>query len=86
MEALAEAHDGCVQMIDTPIGRVHQRSGCAGGGETRLMGRSRGGLTTKIHASVDTNGMPVRLKLTTGEAHDNRVVTELLSDLKSGIP
>jgi transposase len=28
--------------------------------------------------------MPVHLELTTGEAHDNRLVTELLSDLKSG--
>jgi transposase len=28
--------------------------------------------------------MPVRLELTTGEAHDNRLVSELLSDLKSG--
>jgi transposase len=27
--------------------------------------------------------MPVRLELTTGEVHDNRLVTELLSDLKS---
>ena len=70
MEALAETHDGSVQMIDTSIVRVHQHGGCAGGGETRLMGRSRGGLTTKIHACVDTNGMPVRLELTTGEAHD----------------
>jgi transposase len=33
---------------------------------------------------ADTNGMPVRLELTTGEAHDNRLVTELLSDLKPG--
>jgi transposase len=48
------------------------------------MGRSRGGLTTKIHACVDTNGLPVRLELTTGEAHDNRLVSGLLSDLKSG--
>ena len=84
MEALAQSHDGSVQMIDTSIVRVHQHGGCAGGGETRLMGRSRGGLTTKIHACVDTNGMPVRLELTTGEAHDNRLVTDLLSDLKSG--
>ena len=84
MEAFAEAHDGSVQMIDTSIVRVHQHGGCAGGRETRLMGRSRGGLTTKIHACVDTNGLPVRLELTTGEAHDNRLVTELLSDLKSG--
>jgi transposase len=84
MEAFAEAHDSSVQMIDTSIVRVHQHGGCAGGGEARLMGRSRGGLTTKIHACVDTNGLPVRLELTTGEAHDNRLVTELLSDLKSG--
>jgi hypothetical protein len=84
MEAHAETHDGSAQIIDTSVVRVHQHGGCAGGGETRLMGRSRGGLTTKIPASVDTDGMPVRLELTTAEAHDNRLVTELLSDLKSG--
>jgi hypothetical protein len=83
MEALAKAHDGSVQMIDTSIVRVHQHGGCAGSGEARLMGRSRGGLTTKIHACVDSNGLPVRLELTTGEAHDNRLATTLLSDLKS---
>ena len=83
MEALAKAHDGSVQMIDTSIVRVHQHGGCAGGSENRLMGRSRGGLTTKIHARVDTNGLPVRLELTRGEAH-NRLVAKLLSDLKSG--
>jgi hypothetical protein len=33
---------------------------------------SRGGLTSKIHAVVDTNGLPVRLGLTAGETHDNR--------------
>jgi len=48
------------------------------------MGRSRGGLTSKIHAVVDTNGLPVRLSLTTGEAHDNRLAGKLLSRLKSG--
>jgi transposase len=33
---------------------------------------------------VDTNGLPVRLALTTGEAHDNRLAGKLLSRLKSG--
>src|SRR4051794_14336596 len=46
------------------------------------MGRSRGGLTSKIHAVVDTNGLPVRLALTAGEAHDNRLAAKLLSPLK----
>lgn len=48
------------------------------------MGRSRGGLTTKIHAIVDTSGMPVSLALTTGDAYGNRVVLNLLSGPKSG--
>jgi hypothetical protein len=32
------------------------------------MGRSRGGLTSKINVVVVTNGLPVRLALTAGEA------------------
>ena len=38
MEALVEAHDGSVQMIDTSTVRVHQHGGCAGGGETKTDG------------------------------------------------
>jgi len=41
-------------------------------------------LTSKIHAPVDTNGLPVRLALTPGEAHDNQLAGKLLSRLKSG--
>jgi len=36
------------------------------------MGRSRGGLTTKIHALVDANGLPVAHKVTQGQAHHGR--------------
>jgi len=46
------------------------------------MGRSGGGLTSKIHALVDTDGLPVRLALTTGEAHDSRLASRLFSCLK----
>ena len=38
----------------------------------------------KIHAVVDSSGLPVRLALTTGEAHDNRLAAPLLSRLRSG--
>jgi transposase len=34
--------------------------------------------------ALDTNGLPVRLALTAGEAHDNRLAGKLLSRLKSG--
>lgn len=45
------------------------------------MGRSRGGLTTKIHALVDANGLPVKLKLTAGQAHDGRSAADMLDDI-----
>ena len=37
---------------------------------TTAIGRSRGGLSTKIHALVDALGNPVNFFLTGGEAHD----------------
>jgi transposase len=84
MNALASMHDATVQMIDTSIIRVHQHAACIARNKRQSMGRSRGGLTSKIHAVVDTNGLPVRLALTKGEAHDNRLAGKLLSRLKSG--
>lgn len=48
------------------------------------MGRSRGGLTTKIHALVDANGLPVVLKLTEGQAHDGRSAADMLAGLGPG--
>ena len=71
-------------MIDTSIVRVHQHGACLARNKRQAMGRSRGGLTSKIHAVVDSNGLPVRLALTAGEAHDNRLAAKLLSRLKSG--
>ena len=47
-----------------------------------LLGRSRGGLTSKVHAVVDANGLPVRLGLTAGQAHDNRLCPVLLPGLR----
>ena len=48
------------------------------------MGRSRGGLTTKIHALVDGNGNAIALKLTEGQAHDGRSAANMLGDLRPG--
>ena len=48
------------------------------------MGRSRGGLTTKIHALVDANGNPIALKLTEGQAHDGTSAADLLDQLGAG--
>ncbi len=48
------------------------------------MGRSRGGLTTKIHALVDANGNPIALKLSEGQAHDGKSASDLLDRLGAG--
>lgn len=48
------------------------------------MGRSRGGLTTKIHTVVDANGNPIALKLTEGQAHDGRSAADLLDSVRAG--
>jgi transposase len=48
------------------------------------MGRSRGGLTTKIHALVDADGLPIVLKLTEGQAHDGRAACDMLGSLAAG--
>ena len=48
------------------------------------MERSRGGLTTKIHALVDANGLPIALKLTEGQAHDGRSAAGMLGKIGKG--
>jgi transposase len=56
MDALAAAHDESVERIDTSIIRLHQHGACINRNRKQSMGRSRGGLTGKINALVDTNG------------------------------
>ncbi|ONF46443.1 transposase [Methylobacterium radiotolerans] len=48
------------------------------------MGRSRGSLTSKIHALVDAEGRSVALKITEGQAHDGRAAADMLGDLGTG--
>jgi transposase len=48
------------------------------------MGRSRGGLTTKIHAVVDADGNPIAIKLSEGQAHDGRSAADMLDTVGPG--
>ena len=48
------------------------------------MSRSRGGLTTKIHALVDACGLPIALKLTPGQDHDGRSAADMLEAIGPG--
>lgn len=48
------------------------------------MGRSRGGLTTKVHAMVDANGLPIGLCLSEGQAYDGHSAKLMLDTLAPG--
>jgi transposase len=48
------------------------------------MGRSRGGLTSKIHALVDADGRAIALRLTGGQVHDSQEAEALLEAMPEG--
>ena len=82
MDAISAAHDGDIKMIDSTSVRVHQQAATAKrGGADHCLGRSRGGLTTKIHVVVDAQGLLIRLGLTAGQTHDGQIADSLLDNL-----
>ena len=48
------------------------------------LGRSRGGLTSKIHLAVDGRGLPMSVILTPGQAGDNPQLLPLLDQIAVG--
>lgn len=69
-------------MIDSTSVRAHQQAATAKNGSSdHSLCRSRGGLTTKILVVADTQGLPIRLGVTAGQAHDGRVADALLDRL-----
>ncbi|MDH7791607.1 transposase [Ochrobactrum sp. AN78] len=59
-------------MIDSTCVRVHHHGTTRkkGDADDVCMGRSRGGLTSKIHAIVDAESRPINLGLTGGQVAD----------------
>jgi transposase len=81
-EVLSADTDFEYVIVDGTIVRVHQHgTGAKGGTHTQAIGRSRGGLTTKIVALVDALGNLVRFNLLPGQRHDSVGVAPLLKDL-----
>src|SRR5260370_24454454 len=52
-------------------------------GEDQAIGRSKGGLSTKIHAMVDALGNPLAFFLTAGQAHDLEGADALLPQMQA---
>lgn len=82
---LASDADTEYMMIDATIVRAHQHSaGARKDNGPQAIGRSRGGLTTKIHALVDALGNPANLILTAGQTHDLACAEDLIEHVDPG--
>ena len=80
-EAVADLEQADLKMIDSTVVRVHQHGASIRRDAHHCTGRSRGGLTTKIHAVVDRQGLPLRFMLSGGQEHDSLKALDLLRGL-----
>jgi transposase len=72
-------------MVDGSIVRVHQHGAAKKNTQDQeAMGKSRGGLSTKIHAAVDGLGNPVRLLLTAGQVSEHTQAEALIAGFRAG--
>ena len=81
MQALTVARDGAMEVIDTSMVGVHQHTACIADSGNLAVERSRAGLMSKLHVVVVRKGLPLRLGITAGQDHDNRLCSTLLSGL-----
>jgi uncharacterized protein YqgV (UPF0045/DUF77 family) len=91
MDALTAAHDAAVQMIDASVMRVDQHGARVADNKQQHMGRSRGGLTSEIHAVVDANGTVIeKLRMTRNDASEKEVLETLrwagISEIVEALP
>lgn len=85
LEAITSASHDRITMIDgTSIRAHHSAATLRADHPDRCLGRSRGGLKTKIHALTDGKGLPIKIAVTPGNAHDLTAASELLDNLPSG--
>lgn len=77
LAAGASTQSGSV-LLDGSVVRAHQHAAGATGGDDEALGRSRGGLSTKVHAATDAQGRPLHIVVTGGQRHDVTAAPELL--------
>ena len=68
-------------MIDATIVRAHACSAGYDSFKNQELGRSKGGHSTKIHASVDALGNPLKFVITPGQRNDITQADVLLKDI-----
>ncbi|MFH8738489.1 IS5 family transposase [Streptomyces sp. NPDC017964] len=88
-QADAERDLGWVVAVDSTIVRAHQhaagarkKGALAGEPEDRALGRSRGGLTTKVHLAADDHCRPLAFVLTPGQAGDAPAFEQVMATIR----
>lgn len=64
--------------MDSTINRAHQHAAGARHGEDVALGRSSGGLSTKVHMLSDAHGNPQGFTITEGQTHDTKEAIHLV--------
>jgi len=76
---------GRIRSMDTTCIKVHAHgANPAGGQQAQAMGRTKGGLNTKLAMIVDALGRPVALRLAPGNRHDLKACHGLWHELRGG--
>ena len=70
MDAITIAYEGDVRMIDGTSVRVHHSAAILKMPPESMSGTKPDGLTTKIHALTDGDGLPAKFMITPGNTHD----------------
>ncbi|MER7214095.1 IS5 family transposase [Streptomyces eurythermus] len=88
-QADADEDLGWAVSVDSTIVRAHQhaagarkKGAPAGEPADHAIGRSRGGLTTKIHLAADARCRPLAFVLTAGQAGDAPAFTDVMAHLR----
>ena len=83
LAAMARAAEGELRALDCSHIKLHQHgANPAGGQEAQAIGRTKGGLNTKVAVVVEGRGRPVAVALAAGQRHDLRAVEPLLPHLR----
>ncbi|WP_435886718.1 IS5 family transposase [Streptomyces microflavus] len=83
--------------VDSTVNRAHQHAAGARKRGTwtgtnwkiprsqacQALGRSRGGLTTKVHLAVDGRGLPLSIVLTPGNVNDATAFADVLNEVRT---
>jgi transposase len=86
LRVLARSAIGVLRAVDATFVKVHQHgANPVGGQQAHAIGRTKGGLNTKLHAVVDGAGRVVTFVLTPGQVSELKVAPDLLAGLCDAI-